>query len=284
MIPQQFEYSAPKTLDEALGLLAEGARPLAGGMSLIPMMKLRLSNPEHLVDLGRIKDLSYIREQGTVIHIGATTTHHDVESSPLLRGKCPLLAETASHIGDVQVRNMGTIGGSTAHADPSADYPAALQALEAKIILRGAKSERTVLADDFFVDTFTTALEPGEIVREVIVPVDGDGTGTSYQKVVQPASGFAIVGIAVRIRKSGDKISMVRIGVTGLSNRAFRATAAEKALEGRSGTPAEIQAAAGLVGQGVDANSDLHASADYRLHLAAVYAARALAAAIGRVG
>ena len=201
MIPQQFEYSAPKTLDEALGLLAEGAKPLAGGMSLIPMMKLRLASPEHLVDLGRIKDLSYIREQGTVIHIGATTTHHDVESSPLLRGKCPLLAETASHIGDVQVRNMGTIGGSVAHADPAADYPAALQALEAKIVLRGAKSERTVSADDFFVDTFTTALEPGEIVREVIVPVDGDGTGTSYQKVLQPASGFAIVGIAVRVRK-----------------------------------------------------------------------------------
>jgi len=283
MIPQQFEYSAPKTLDEALGLLAEGARPLAGGMSLIPMMKLRLSNPEHLVDLGRIKDLSYIREQGTVIHIGATTTHHDIESSPLLRGKCPLLAETASHIGDVQVRNMGTIGGSTAHADPAADYPAALQALEAKIVLKGAKSERTVSAEDFFVDTFTTALEPGEIVREVIVPVDGGGTGTNYQKVLQPASGFAIVGIAVRVRKSGDKVTMARIGVTGLSNRAFRAKEAEKALEGRSGSPAEIQAVAALVGRGVDANSDLHASADYRLHLADVYAAKALATALGRI-
>ena len=123
------------------------------------------------------------------------------KASALVRGKCPLLAETASHIGDVQVRNMGTIGGSVAHADPAADYPAALQALEAKIVLRGAKSERTVSADDFFVDTFTTALEPGEIVREVIVPVDGAGTGTSYQKVLQPASGFAIVGIAVRVRK-----------------------------------------------------------------------------------
>ena len=283
MIPQQFEYSAPKTLDEALGLLAEGAKPLAGGMSLIPMMKLRLASPEHLVDLGRIKDLSYIRETGTVLHIGATTTHHDVESSPLLRGKCPLLAETASYIGDVQVRNMGTIGGSVAHADPAADYPAALQALEAKIIVRGAKSERTVAADDFFVDTFTTALEPGEIVREVIVPIDGAGTGTSYQKVLQPASGFAIVGIAVRVRKQGDKVTMARIGVTGLSNRAFRAKEAEKALEGRSGTPAEIQAVAALVGQGVDANSDLHASADYRLHLAAVYAAKALAVALGRI-
>jgi carbon-monoxide dehydrogenase medium subunit len=283
MIPQQFEYSAPKTLDEALSLLAEGAKPLAGGMSLIPMMKLRLANPEHLVDLGRIKDLSYIREEGGVLHIGATATHHDVENSALVRGKCPLLAETASHIGDVQVRNMGTIGGSVAHADPAADYPAALQALEAKIVLKGAKSERTVSAEDFFVDTFTTALEPGEIVREVIVPVDGAGTGTNYQKVLQPASGFAIVGIAVRVRKQGDKVAMARIGVTGLANRAFRAKEAEKALEGRVGSPAEIQAVAALVGQGIDANSDLHASAEYRLHLAAVYAAKALAIALGRI-
>ena len=283
MIPQQFEYSAPKTLDEALGLLAEGAKPLAGGMSLIPMMKLRLAAPEHLVDLGRIKDLSYIREQGGSLHIGATATHHEVESSPLVRGKCPLLAETVSSIGDMQVRNRGTIGGSVAHADPSADYPAALQALEAKLVLKGAKSERTVAADDFFIDMFTTALEPGEIVSEIIAPIDGDGTGTNYQKVVQPASGFAIVGIAVRLRKSGGKLSLVRIGVTGLSNRAFRATAAEKALEGKAGSAAEVQAAAALVAQGIEANSDLHASAEYRTHLAAVYAAKALSAALTRI-
>src|ERR1044071_501357 len=166
MIPQQFEYSAPKTLDEALSLLAEGAKPLAGGMSLIPMMKLRLAAPEHLVDLGRIKDLSYIREQGGELHIGATSTHYEVENSPLVRGKCPLLAETASHIGDVQVRNMGTIGGSVAHADPSADYPAALLALEARLRLVSAKSDRTLPAAEFFLDAFTTALEPGEIVLE----------------------------------------------------------------------------------------------------------------------
>ena len=283
MIPQQFEYSAPKTLDEALGLLAEGAKPLAGGMSLIPMMKLRLAAPEHLVDLGRIKDLNYIREDGGSLRIGATATHHEVESSPLVRGKCPLLAETVSNIGDMQVRNMGTIGGSVAHADPAADYPAALQALEAKLVLKGSQAERTVAADDFFVDMFTTALEPGEIVREVIVPIDGDGTGTNYQKVVQPASGFAIVGIAARVRKSGGKITMARIGVTGLSNRAFRATAAENALEGKAGSAADIQAAAALVAQGIEANADLHASADYRKHLAVIYAAKALTAALGRI-
>jgi carbon-monoxide dehydrogenase medium subunit len=283
MIPQQFEYSAPKTLDEALGLLAEGANPLAGGMSLIPMMKLRLAAPEHLVDLGRIKDLNYIREEGGSLRIGATATHHEVESSALVRGKCPLLAETVSNIGDMQVRNMGTIGGSVAHADPAADYPAALQALEAKLVLKGSQAERTVAADDFFVDMFTTALEPGEIVREVIVPIDGEGTGTNYQKVVQPASGFAIVGIAARLRKSGGKLTIVRIGVTGLSNRAFRATAAEKALEGKAGSAAEIQAAAALVAEGIEANSDLHASADYRKHLAVIYAAKALTAALGRI-
>ncbi len=146
------------------------------------MMKLRLAAPEHLVDLGRIKDLNYIREEGGALHIGATTTHYSVESSALVRAKCPLLAETASAIGDVQVRNMGTMGGSVAHADPSADYPAALQALEAKIVIRGAKGERTVSTADFFVDSFTTALEPGEIIREIVVPVEEAGTGTSYQK------------------------------------------------------------------------------------------------------
>jgi aerobic carbon-monoxide dehydrogenase medium subunit len=282
MIPQAFEYSAPKTLEEALGLLAAGAKPLAGGMSLIPAMKLRLAAPEHLVDLGRVQELNYIRQDGATLRIGATTTHFEVESSPLVRGKCPLLAETASHIGDVQVRNMGTIGGSTAHADPAADYPAALQALEAKLVLQSPGVERTLSIDEFLVDTFTTALEPGEVIREVIVPVDDEGTGTAYEKVAQLASGFAIVGIAVRVRKSGDKISMARIGITGLSNRAFRASHVERALEGRRGSPAEIEAAANLVAQGVEANSDIHASAEYRRHLAAIHAARAIAIALSR--
>src|SRR5579863_2609508 len=185
MIPQTFEYTAPKTLDEAVKLAGDGAKLLAGGMSLIPMMKLRMAAPEHLVDVGRIKDLNYIREEGGALHIGATTTHYSVESSALVRAKCPLLSAAAAAIGDVQVRNMGTIGGSVAHADPSADYPAALQALEARIVLKGAKSERTLSAADFFIDTFTTALEPGEIVREIVVPVDA--SAVSYQKSYQPA-------------------------------------------------------------------------------------------------
>jgi carbon-monoxide dehydrogenase medium subunit len=282
MISQNFEYAAPVTLAEALKLIDTGAKPLAGGMSLIPMMKLRLASPDKLVYIGKLKDLNYIREAGGAIHVGAASTHHEVEVSALIRGKCPLLSETVAHVGDPLVRNMGTIGGSIAHADPSADYPAALQALEARIVLKNSKSERTVSAADFFVDTFTTALEPGEIVSEVIVPVEGSGVGTSYQKMVQPASGFAIVGIAARIQKTGGKIAMARIGVTGLSNRSYRATAAEQALEGKAGSASDIQNAAALVPQGVDANSDLHASADYRKHLAVVYAARAIMAALAR--
>jgi carbon-monoxide dehydrogenase medium subunit len=282
MISENFDYSAPATLDQAMSEIAAGAKPLAGGMSLIPMMKLRLATPEKLVYIGKLKDLNYIREAADGIHIGAASTHHDVEISDLVRGKCPLLAETVAHVGDPLVRNMGTMGGSVAHADPSADYPAALQALEAKIVLKSSVGGRAVSAADFFVDTFTTALEPGEIVSEVIVPVEASGVGTSYQKMVQPASGFAIVGIAVRIQKTGGNISMARIGVTGLSNRSYRATAAEKALEGKAGSATEIQNAAALVSQGVDANSDLHASAEYRKHLATVYASRAILAALSR--
>jgi carbon-monoxide dehydrogenase medium subunit len=282
MIPQTFEYSAPKTLDEALQLVNQGGKPLAGGMSLIPMMKLRLAAPEQLVDIGRIKELNYIREEAGTLRLGAATTHYDVESSPLVRSKCPLLAETAAAIGDVQVRNMGTIGGSIAHADPAADYPAALQALEAKLVLKGAKAERTLTTADFFVEAFATVLEPGEIIREVIVPVESSGAGTSYQKMAQPASGFAMVGVAARLQRSGGKIHSVRIGITGLSNHSYRAMEAEKALEGKSGSASEIQNAAALVTEGADANSDLHASADYRRHLAVVYATRALLAALAR--
>jgi carbon-monoxide dehydrogenase medium subunit len=205
-----------------------------------------------------------------------------VENSPLVRSKCPLLAEAAAHIGDLQVRNMGIIGGSIAHADPAADYPASLLALETKVALVSAKSKRDIPIADFFVDTFTTALEPGEIIQAVVVPVEDQSTGTSYQKMIQPASGFAIVGVAARIRKSGGKIAMARVGVTGLSGKAYRATAVEKALEGTAGSPTDLQKAAALVAEGVDANSDLHASAEYRKHLARVYTLRALGIALSR--
>ena len=282
MIANSFAYTAPKTLSEALKLLAGGAKPLAGGMSLIPMMKLRLASPEHLVDVGRLAELNYIRERDGAIHVGAATTHYEVESSPLLRGKCPLLAETAAYIGDIQVRNMGTIGGSVAHADPAADYPAALQALEAKIVLKSSTGERTVATAGFFLDTFTTALEPGEIVSEVVVPVEPGLTGTSYQKFLQPASGFAIVGVAARIRQEGGKLSLVRIGITGVSGCSYRARKVEDALADKAATDAAIRAAAALAADGVEASSDLHASAQYRKTLAAVYTARAIRAGLSR--
>jgi len=280
MIAQTFDYSAPKTLGEALGLLAEGAKPLAGGMSLIPMMKLRLAAPEHVVDLGRLKELNYIREEHGNLLIGATATHFDVETSALVQSKCPLLAQTAASIGDVQVRNKGTIGGSVAHADPSADYPAALQALEAKVVLQSAKGMRTVGIDNFLVDTFTTSIEPDEIIRANVEPVDA--SHVNYKKKAQIASRFDVVGVAVRVQKTSGKVTMARIGVTGLSNRAYRATAAEKALEGTAGSAADVQSAAALVDQGAEANADIHASADFRRHLARVYAARSLGAALAR--
>jgi carbon-monoxide dehydrogenase medium subunit len=274
MIAQNFEYESPTTIKDALALLSTGdTKVLAGGMSLIPMMKLRLAAPERLVDLSRIPGLTGIKEVKGSIVIGAMTTHHEVEDSPLLRAKCPLLADTASNIGDVQVRNMGTIGGSVAHADPAADYPAALLALEAKVRLVSAKSERTMSVEEFLVDTLTTALEPGEILQEVIVPIEASGIGVSYQKMVQPASGFAVVGIAARVSKG-----FARIGVTGLAGKAYRAKNAEKIMQ-ESG---DVAKAAAAVTDGADANSDLFASADYRRHLAQVYAARALRQALAR--
>jgi aerobic carbon-monoxide dehydrogenase medium subunit len=279
MIPQEFEYTAPTSLQEILQLVADGERKvLAGGMSLIPMMKLRLAAPEHVVDLGRVPGLNHIVEIGGTLQIGAMATHRDIEASPVIRGKCPLLAEAASHIGDVQVRNRGTIGGSIAHADPAADYPASLLALEAQVRLVSAKSERIVPAANFFLDAFTTALEPGEIVVEVHVPIDAPSEGYRYEKVPHPASGFAIVGVAARIQKSGGKISLARIGVTGMGARAFRAMEAERLLENGSG----IDEAITVVGQGEDANSDLYASAEYRKHLARVHAKRAIEVALRR--
>ena len=279
MIPQPFDYSAPQSLQEALALVENSERKiLAGGMSLIPLMKLRLAAPTEVVDLGRVPGLNGITEAGGMVHIGAMATHHAIETSPVIRANCPLLAETASHIGDVQVRNMGTLGGSIAHADPAADYPAALLALEAQVRLVSARSDRTIAAEEFFQDAFTTAIEPGEILIEIIVPVEGQSEGYRYQKVAHPASGFAVVGVAARIRKKGDRITMARIAVTGMGSHAFRDRGAEALLEG--GAP--VAEATAAVGQGQESNSDLYASADYRRHLARVHAARAITVAVSR--
>jgi aerobic carbon-monoxide dehydrogenase medium subunit len=279
MIAQEFDYAAPTTLQDALSLVVGGDRKiLAGGMSLIPLMKLRLATPAEVVDIGRVPGLGGVAEAGGSLHIGAMTTHHEIETSTLILAKCPLLAETASHIGDVQVRNMGTMGGSIAHADPAADYPAALLALEAKFRLVSAKSDRTVDAADFFVDAFTTALEPGEIILEIQSAIEDASEGHRYEKMAHPASGFAVVGVAARIKKSGGRISMARIGVTGMGPKPFRAREAEKLLEGG----ADIASAVATIGKGEDANSDLFADGEYRRHLARVHAARAVTTAASR--
>jgi carbon-monoxide dehydrogenase medium subunit len=279
MIPQEFEYTAPASLQDALGLIAGGsAKVLAGGMSLIPLMKLRLASPESVIDLRRVPGLKEITESGGVVRVGAMATHHEVEISPVIRGKCPLLGEAAGQIGDTQVRNVGTIGGSVAHADPSADYPGALVALEARIRLRSAQGERVVEASEFFVDAFTTAMEAGEIVVAVEVAAEEPSEGYKYEKVSHPASGFPVVGVAVRVKRRGSGIALARIGVTGMGARAFRARNAEALLEGG----ADTATAAAVVGVGEEANSDLYASGEYRRHLAQVHAARAIAAALTR--
>jgi carbon-monoxide dehydrogenase medium subunit len=283
MIPAQFNYEAPTTLDEALTLLAanpDDAKILAGGHSLIPAMKLRLAQPALLVDIGRINDLAYIREDGDRILIGAMTTHYQVESSARLQESCPLLPACASQIGDVQVRNKGTIGGSIAHSDPAGDWPAAIIALRAEMVVAGKNGERAIKADDFFVDLLTTALAPTEILREIRIPKPVGRFGHAYQKVRHPASGFAVVGVAVAIQTGADgACESAAVGITGVGSKAYRAGSVEAALQGQQLNEQTIGAAASHATDGVDANSDLYASEDYRRHLAQVYTRRAIQAA-----
>ncbi|MFY9583634.1 MAG: xanthine dehydrogenase family protein subunit M [Candidatus Acidiferrales bacterium] len=290
MIPAAFEYHVPKTLEEALRLVerhGDEAKLLAGGHSLLPLMKLRLAAPRYVIDLGRLRGMSYIREEGGHIAIGAMTTHADVEASELLRAKCPLLPETAAAIGDVQVRNRGTLGGSLAHADPAADYPAAILALDAEIVAASTAGTRTIAARGFFVDMLTTQLRPGEILSQVRIPLFAPRTGTAYCKLHQPASGFAIVGAAARVtlNKSG-KIEDVAVGITGVGPKAYRAEAVEKALLGKKVAPKPpadvVKYAARHAADGIEPLADLHASAEYRREMAAVFTRRALERAIAR--
>jgi carbon-monoxide dehydrogenase medium subunit len=284
MIPAQFDYQVPATLEEAVSLLAgdpDGAKVLAGGHSLIPAMKLRLAQPQLLVDIGRIKSLAYIREEGDQILIGATTTHYQLESSDLLKQICPLLPACAASIGDVQVRNKGTIGGSLAHSDPAGDWPAAILALEASLVLTGPNGERAVKAEDFFIDLLTTDLQPGEILREIRIAKPSGRFGQAYQKVRHPASGFAVVGVAVHLGLNADgSCNSAGVGVTGVGSKAYRAQGVEAALAGTSLDEQSIANAASHVCDGVDPNADLYASSDYRCHLAQVHTRRAVRVAL----
>ncbi|HEU4769935.1 MAG TPA: xanthine dehydrogenase family protein subunit M [Pyrinomonadaceae bacterium] len=284
MIPAQFDYQAPATLEEAISLLAgdpDGAKVLAGGHSLIPAMKLRFAQPQLLVDIGRIKSLSYIREEGDQILIGATTTHYQLESSDLLKQICPLLPACAASIGDVQVRNKGTIGGSLAHSDPAGDWPAAALALGAELVMQGPNGERTSKADSFFIDLMTTDVQPGEILREVRIKKPSGRFGQAYQKVPHPASGFAVVGVAVHLGLNADgSCAATGVGVTGVAIKAFRAQAVEAALTGAALDDQTIAAAAAKVCDGISPTQDLYASSDYRRHLAEVHTRRAIKSAL----
>ncbi len=282
MIPAAFEYAAPDSIDEAIALLErnDDAKLLAGGHSLLPLMKLRLAAPSLLVDLRRVSGLDGIEEANGEIRIGGMVTHAAIERSDLLARRVPLLPAVAATIGDVQVRNRGTIGGSLAHADPAADLPAAVLALDAQLVARGAAGERVVPAADFFVDLLTTALDPGEVLTEVRVPVPGTGSGSAYAKFPNPASHYAIVGVAARVDMQDGRVREARVAVTGATATAYLAAAAAARLQGSSGDAAAIAAAAGLAAEGREMLEDLSASAAYRAHLVAVQARRALAEAV----
>lgn len=284
MIPAQFDYLAPRTIDEAVSLLAEhqdDAKILAGGHSLIPAMKLRLAMPQILIDLGRIEGLSYIKEEGGQILIGAMTTHYQLESSDQLREICPIIPEAAAQIGDVQVRNKGTLGGSLAHADPAADWPAVMLALDASVVTIGPNGERVIKSDDLFVDMLTTSLEPNEIIREIRINRGEARAAQAYVKVPQPASGFAVVGVAVNLTLGEDgSCKSARIGVTGVGSKAYRASGVEQAITGTALDREVIESAVSHATDNVDINGDLYASADYRKHLAQVHTRRAIEAAL----
>ena len=286
MIPPRFEYHAATSVMEAIGVLAQhkDAKVLAGGHSILPAMKLRLAQPTTLVDIGRIKELSRIIVDANGTTIGALTTHTMIAASNDIRQRLPALSEAAAMIGDQQVRNRGTIGGSVAHADPAADYPAVLLALGAEFHAIGLSGTRTIKATDFFVDLMTTALKPNELLVDVRIPTLAPRSGCAYVKFPQPASRFAIVGVCACVTLDDKGVcAKASIGVTGACAKAQRAQATESALQGKKLDDATIQAAAAQAANGMDCLSDIHASAEYRAHLVTVMTARAIKAAVARV-
>ena len=286
MIPANFDYFAPKTIEEALQLLeqhGEDAKILSGGHSLIPVLKLRLASPGVVIDIGRIAELKAIKVDGSTISIGANATHAEIAANADLKTHCPLLTETAAQIGDQQVRNRGTIGGSLTHADPAADWPAAILALDAEIVARSSQGTRTIKAANFFLDLMTSAVESDEIVTEIRIAKPAQPAASVYLKVPQSASGFAVVGVAAQLKVTNGKCETASIGVTGLAPKAFRAISVEAALVGKALDEAAISAASAKAdAEADDAMEDIHASGDYRRHLARVFAKRAVQAAAAK--
>jgi carbon-monoxide dehydrogenase medium subunit len=279
MIPGSFEYFAPRSLDDAVNFLAahrDDVKILSGGQSLLPLMKMRLSKPGYVVDIGRVPGLDTITEEGDNLIIGALVTHEQIEYSDLLKAKCPLLPQTATTIADVQVRNRGTIGGSIAHADPAGDMPAAILALDAEIKVAGPNGERWIKCHDFFLGLLMSVLEPDEIVTAIRVPVTANDK-TAYLKAAPRSSGFAVVGVAVRIAVDGaGNCSRAAVGITGVTDKAYRAERVEQMLTGKKLDAKLIETAAAEATRNIEVIEDINGSSEYRTQLTLVYVARAI--------
>jgi carbon-monoxide dehydrogenase medium subunit len=283
MFPAKFAYTAPTSLEDAIGLLEDpDAKILAGGHSLLPLMKLRLAQPKLLVDIGRIPGLAYVRVEDGVLAIGAMTTYRDLQHSQDVHRRAPVLAEAAHEVGDPQVQAKGTLAGSLAHADPAGDLPAVALALGGTVRAVGSGGERDLGLDGFFVDMLTTALQEREIIREVRLNVQPAGSGAAYEKFDQPASHYALTGVCAVITLNGGSIASARIGVTGVGPKAYRPTAVEQALVGKPAEEEAVKAAVQSVADGIDVQGDIHASPEYRAHLARVLTRRAVLRAAER--
>lgn len=286
MIPSGFEYHAPSSLDEAVKLLAEheDAKILAGGHSLLPMMKLRFAEPAHLVDINSISELKGVREDGAVIRIGAMTTETELIASPVIQEKCPLISDAAKLIADPQVRNRGTIGGDIAHGDPGNDHPAIMMALDASFVLTGAEGQRTVAANGFFLGTYWTQLEEAELLTEIQVPAFGAGTGYGYHKLKRKTGDYATAAAAVVLQLEGERCSEIRIALTNVAPMAIRAEQAEDLLRGQTLNEALIEQAAAKVMEVCDPAEDLRGDAQYKTHMAAEMVRRSIRDALVRTG
>ena len=283
MIPAKFDYAAPSSVEEALGLLAEhgdDAKVIAGGQSLLPVLRMRLNAPEMVVDIGKIDALRGIREDGDAIVIGAMTTHSDVGSDPLVAEHAALISKAVEHLADAQVRHRGTFGGALAHADPAGDLGAPALALGAEFVIAGQGGTRTVAADDFFVDLFETAIAEGELLTEVRIPKH-TGWGAHYEKFVRVAHQWPIVAVAATVKADGGTITEARVGLTNMGSTPLRAKALEDALAGKPATDEAVRAVCAAAAEGTNPPSDLNGDADYRRHLATVLTRRAVLAAAG---
>ena len=287
MIPAAFDYARPASLDEALSILAAGdgaTKVIAGGQSLLPLLKLRLASADKLVDIGRLGELRGVRQlPDGRLAVGALTTYRELMDSPAKH--YGLLKDAVPQIGDVQVRNRGTVGGSIAHADPASDLPACLLALDAEIVARSPRGERVILATDFFKGAFETALDHDEILTEIRLPGPRDDAGSAYAALEQAASGYAVVGVAAVVARGGpgEPIAFATIGITGVHEHPYRAPEVEAALVGSDGSAEAVHAAAEFATVDVEVNSDIHADAAYRSAMAIVYTRRAIEAALARL-